>query len=150
MSAAKNDNVDSNSNSSINIGGWMICSNSVSISATSEIDEFFESTHIRCPEMVYLNNYLILRHLNSQIEINFNTRDALKGCLIQNLQREEEQINILQTAKDTQRQHTDNDKDNVNSSIQHQYQHQHTPIQVTYAKQWADKSLRHTIATRIQ
>ena len=68
--------------SGIDIGCWSIVRHSGPISGSADIDAFFEQTAVRPPEMVFLANHLTIAHTPTGAAFSFNTRDALRGCLL--------------------------------------------------------------------
>ena len=66
----------------IDIGCWSIECHRGTISTSAEIDAFFDETGVKPPEMVFLANHLSLIHRPTLTQLSFNTRDALKGCLL--------------------------------------------------------------------
>ena len=66
----------------VDLGCWSIECHRGTISASAEIDAFQEETAVKPPEMVFLANHLTLTHLPTGAVFSFNTRDALKGCLL--------------------------------------------------------------------
>lgn len=61
--------------------GWRIVSSKFPISSSQATDDFCAETKIKCPEMVYLSNKLVLTH-TSGATFSFSTREALLGCLL--------------------------------------------------------------------
>ena len=68
--------------SGISIGSWSLECHRGPISSSAEIDAFFDETAVKPPEMVFLANHLTITHLPTGATVSFNTRDALKGCLL--------------------------------------------------------------------
>lgn len=65
----------------INALGWRICSQKRPISASDNVDKFFDDTKVKCPEMVYLENFMQIENKAYGFDLRFLTADALKGCL---------------------------------------------------------------------
>ena len=73
----------------IDIGCWSIDCHRGTISSSAEIDAFSDETAVKPPEMVFLANHLTLTHKPTGAHFSFNTRDALKGCLLDRTQHAE-------------------------------------------------------------
>jgi len=69
-------------NKGIEISGWTITTNKTTMLNSNEIDEWRKNLKLgstNIPEMVFGNNFLLLKHLESGFCLNFNALDTLKN-----------------------------------------------------------------------
>jgi len=64
----------------IDMFGWSISCTKMPIATSQAVDDFYVHTKVKCPEMVYLSNRLVLTH-TSGASFTFSTPEALMGCL---------------------------------------------------------------------
>lgn len=70
--------------------GWNLSYQSRPISSSERIDQFTDSTGIRPPEMVFLENHLTIEHPETGLTIRFTAEDALLWCRLTEVQKQQQ------------------------------------------------------------